>query len=74
MLETRIIKILKGIVGDKNVSAERADLICYSYDATQQKYLPDVVVYPGSADEISLIMKMANAEKVPVFPRGAGSG
>jgi glycolate oxidase len=74
MLEPRIIKILQGIVGAANVTTEKADLLCYSYDATQQQFLPEVVVYPGAAEEISLIMKLANTELIPVFPRGAGSG
>jgi len=74
MLEPRIVKMLQDIVGPQHVSTEQADRICYSYDATQQKFLPDVVVHPGNAQEISLILKMANAEKIPVFPRGAGSG
>jgi len=74
MLEPRILKILRDIVGKDNLTTEKADLLCYSYDATQQQFLPEVVAYPGSAAEISLIMKMANAERIPVFPRGAGSG
>ncbi|WP_020677400.1 FAD-binding oxidoreductase [Geopsychrobacter electrodiphilus] len=74
MIEARIVRILTGILGKEHVSTEKADLLCYSYDATQQKFLPDVVVHPATAAEISLIMKMANSEKIPVFPRGAGSG
>lgn len=74
MIEARIIRILRDIVGKENVTTDKADLLCYSYDATQQKFMPDVVVHPLTAAEISLIMKMANAEKIPVFPRGAGSG
>lgn len=74
MLESRLVKILQDIVGKENVSTQKADLICYSYDATQQQYLPEAVVFPADAQEISLVMKMANAEKIPVFPRGAGSG
>ena len=74
MLDSRIIAQLKEIVGKDQVSTEKADLICYSYDATQQKFLPDVVVHPQTSDQISRIMRLANAEKVPVFPRGAGSG
>lgn len=74
MIEARIIRILSDIVGKENVTTQKADLLCYSYDATQLKFLPDVVVHPLTAEEISLIMKMANAEKIPVFPRGAGSG
>jgi glycolate dehydrogenase FAD-linked subunit len=74
MLANRLIEELKAIVGDANVSTERADLLCYSYDATQQQFLPEVVVHPGSAEEISRILKLANRETIPVFPRGAGSG
>ncbi len=74
MLQPRIVEILKDIVGKENVSTDKSDLICYSYDATQQKFLPDAVVHPGNAQEISLILKMANSEGIPVFPRGAGSG
>ena len=74
MLDSRIIDQLKEIVGKGQVSTEKADLICYSYDATQQKFLPDVVVHPQTTEQISRIMRLANSEKVPVFPRGAGSG
>ncbi len=74
MTESHIIAALKEIVGADKVSTEQADRICYSYDATQQKFLPDVVVHPTTTEQISRIMRLANAEKTPVFPRGAGSG
>ena len=74
MLSEQIINELKSIVGKDNVFTSKADRICYSYDATQQSFLPDVVVHPGSTEEISRVMKLANRELIPVFPRGAGSG
>jgi len=74
MLSEQIINELQSIVGKDNVFTSKADRICYSYDATQQSFLPDVVVHPGSTDEISRVMKLANRELIPVFPRGAGSG
>jgi glycolate dehydrogenase FAD-linked subunit len=74
MIESHIIALLQEIVGKDLVSVEKADLICYSYDATQQKFLPDVVVHPQTTEQISRIMQLANTEMVPVFPRGAGSG
>ena len=74
MLEARLIQKLKAIVGDENVACEKQDLICYGYDATQMEFLPDVVVHPASPEEVSQVLKLANAEKIPVFPRGAGSG
>ncbi len=74
MLAKRIIHQIEKIVGKHHVMTEKADRICYSYDATQQNFLPEVVVHPGSAEEISEILKLANVENIPVFPRGAGSG
>ena len=74
MLSTQLIEELKNIVGRDNVATEKQDLLCYSYDATQMEFLPDVVLYPADADEVSRILKLANAGLVPVFPRGAGSG
>ncbi len=74
MLTQEIINQLMTIVGRDNVLTSKADRICYSYDATQQSFLPDAVVHPGSTDEISQIMKLANRERISVFPRGAGSG
>lgn len=74
MISTLVKKELERIVGEKNASFSKEDLICYSYDATNSSYLPDAVVFPGSPEEISLILKMANAEGFPVIPRGAGTG
>ncbi|MDF1581334.1 MAG: FAD-linked oxidase C-terminal domain-containing protein, partial [Desulfuromonadales bacterium] len=74
MLSEKIIKQLQRIVGAEYVSTAKADLICYSYDATQQQHLPDVVVHPGRTEEVAQLMRLANAEKIPVFPRGSGSG
>jgi glycolate oxidase len=74
MIDRRIIEELKRIVGPDNIATERQDLLCYSYDATQMEFLPDAVVHPANADEVAQILKLANAEQFPVFPRGAGSG
>jgi glycolate oxidase len=36
--------------------------------------MPEVVVKPGSAREIAEIVRLANERRIPVTPRGAGSG
>src|SRR5512145_3013556 len=74
MLDARIINKLQEIVGPDNVATDRQDLICYGYDATQMEFLPEAVVHPGSTAEIAAILKLANAAKFPIMPRGAGSG
>jgi len=64
---------LKRLVGKENVLTDRAELVCYSYDATCYSSLPDVVVFPNTSGEVSKIMQLANKKRVPVTPRGAGT-
>ncbi|MBL7127090.1 MAG: FAD-binding oxidoreductase, partial [Dehalococcoidales bacterium] len=74
MLAKSIIKDLTRIVGKDNILADLKDLVAYSYDATMRQELPDVIVFPRSTEQISAIMKLAHREKIPVVPRGAGTG
>ncbi|MDD3802660.1 MAG: FAD-binding protein, partial [Desulfuromonas thiophila] len=74
MLAPRIIRQLEEIVGKEQVTCDPTDMLCYSYDATQQSFLPDAVVFPADTAQISAIVRLANREQVPLFPRGAGSG
>jgi glycolate oxidase len=73
-METRMKTQLKEIVGAAHFTDAREDLLCYAYDATQQQYLPEAVLFPGGVDEVSAILALANERRVPVVPRGAGSG
>ena len=73
MTELNIDK-LKEIVGDGNVSDDMADLYVYGSDASVHQAMPSAVVRPGSIEEVQAIMRYANENKIPVVPRGAGSG
>src|SRR5678815_4802866 len=47
----------------------------YAHDETEDlHFLPDVVIKPSNAEEISAILKICNQFKIPVTPRGAGTG
>lgn len=74
MLKPSVLKKLKSIVGPANFSSSPEELVVYSYDATQQEALPGAVVRPCSSREVSEILKLANQERFPVVPRGAGTG
>jgi glycolate oxidase len=73
-MHEQIVNELIDIVGKDNVSTALSDKITHSYDATQKRYLPEVVVYAGTTGEVSQVVKLANRWKIPVLPRGAGSG
>ncbi|MEF8879832.1 MAG: FAD-binding oxidoreductase [Candidatus Thermoplasmatota archaeon] len=68
------IKKIKDIVGGDNVRDNIADLYVYSSDASVHSKKPDVIVRPGSIEEVQKIMRYADKNKIPVVPRGAGSG
>jgi glycolate oxidase len=74
MINKTIIKHLQKIVGKKYVTTAPEDLLSYSYDATQIMHLPEVVVFPGTAEEVAAIVKLANQYRFAIVPRGAGSG
>lgn len=70
-----VIGELEGILGKDFVLVDSETLSNYNHDYTEDlKYNPEVVVKPGTATEVSEILKTANAYKVPVTPRGAGTG
>lgn len=69
-----LFKELQTISGKAYVTQKKEELLCYSYDATGISHLSDVVVFPGSETEISKILTLASKKKIPVTPRGSGSG
>jgi glycolate oxidase len=68
------MKKLKKIVGEDNVSDNVADLYVYGSDASVHQAMPTVIVRPKTVEEVQKIMRYANENKIPVVPRGAGSG
>ena len=75
LLTATHIKAFKKIAGEQFVLVDEESLQHYSHDETEDlHYLPDVVIKPKTAEEISAILKICNKEKIPVTPRGAGTG
>src|SRR5688500_9495090 len=65
----------KAIVGDQYVFVDEESLHHYAHDETEDlHFLPDVINKPRTAEEISAIVKICNQYKIPVTPRGGGTG
>lgn len=74
-LSAHHFETLRQIVGPKHVFTDSESLDTYSHDFTEDlSYPPEVVVKPRTAQEISAILKLADEHKIPVTPRGAGTG
>ena len=69
---------LAGIVGAKYVVFDDPEkLEAYSHDEVAEAHYAhpaEALVRPATAEEIAAILKLANRQRVPVTPRGAGSG
>src|SRR5258708_33680694 len=70
-----LIDQLRIIVGPDHVVTEAGILKAYSHDETEEvSYLPEVVVKPRTALEISHMLRLCNEFRIPVTPRGGGTG
>ena len=72
-----IVRDLIGIVGERFVVTDAEKMEPYSHDeVAEDEYarLPEAVVRPRTAEEVAQIVRLANRERIPITPRGAGSG
>ncbi len=75
MVSRQLLRQLKDILGSDGLLSDPADLVGYAGDAAGglPEVLPDVVVLPTQTEQISRILTLASAHRVPVYPRGAGT-
>lgn len=67
--------VLRAIVGDKEVLTEAEDLIPYGFDGTATfKEAASCVVFARTTEHVSLIVKCAAEQGIPLVTRGSGTG
>src|SRR5690606_38219344 len=79
-VDSHVVDRLRGIVGEDGVLTDKASLFnsarvpapfpVHRWD----EYLPDVVVLPRTAQQVSAVVKLANEYRIPVVPRAGGTG
>ena len=65
---------LRSIVGAEHVRTDEASRDSYGADALKRGHPADVVVAADGAGQISAIMRLCGAHRVPLVPRGGGTG
>ncbi len=78
-MDPQIAKSLESIVGKSYIETDRSQMENYLFDETAESVRPQpasdlILVKPVSSKEISKILGFANKNKIPVFPRGGGTG
>jgi len=74
MIDNKKVKELKKILGKGKVFVEDEYLLTYSYDATQIRRRPDIVVIVENESDVKKTLEFAYKNNIPVVPRGAGVG
>ena len=84
MIDPDLLSAIAQVVGEDYVLAEAGDLDHYSGDALSPsrafraadllEKTADLVVAPGSAEEVAAVVKLACGNATPVVPRGGGTG
>lgn len=75
-----VVEEIKDIIGDKHTltaATERANRAAVPAPFPLHKWedhMPEVAVLPRTTEEIADIVKLANQHKIPVVPRGGGTG
>ena len=64
---------LASIVGPKFCLDGVLDIELHSYDSSPFIHKPDLVVLPGTAEELASVVRLAHQHKVTIVPRGAGT-
>src|SRR5258708_24039638 len=66
---------LAAIVGERHVREARAERMTYSMDGLPtHRRVPDLVVLPGTREELIAVVRLLAALGVSFVPRGAGTG
>ena len=73
-MNSHFIEQLIEVVGKKYVLHTPEDLVVYSYDGTFAEGSPEVVLLPETTEQVSQLVKLAAEARVPIVPRGMGSG
>ncbi len=73
-MDSSVIRQLRRIVGRDAVLDRPEELMLYEYDAGVDKGHPGAVVFPQNTEQVSRVMRLASEHKIPVVPRGAGTG
>lgn len=69
------IEFFRSVLPSTSVLIDEEQLLTGASDHTEDlQHLPEVVLQPATTGEVSRIMKHCHEQRIPVTPRGAGTG
>jgi glycolate oxidase len=74
VIATDLADALAACVGAAHVRSDAEARAAYGTDALKRGALADVVVFPGTTAEVADVVRVCAARRVPIVPRGGGTG
>jgi D-lactate dehydrogenase (quinone) len=74
MLSFELLKALLNIIPADRLYSDPVDCYAYAYDNSRKLFPPECVVFPLTTEEVASIIRLCNQFKVPITPRGRGTG
>ena len=74
MLDADVISELDRMLGSEHVRRDPDTCRVYGTDALKQGHPADAVVFPGSTQDVSAVARLCDRMRIPLTPRGAGTG
>ncbi len=65
---------LAALLRPDQVLRSEAERWAYGYDNSRRQALPDLVCFPESHDEVREVVRLCHRHRVPLIPRGRGTG
>lgn len=70
-----LVEKLRALLRPEQIISEPEELLVYECDGlTHYRHRPRAVVFPASTEEVAEVLKLLWRERVPLVPRGAGTG
>lgn len=74
MLPASFINQLRNFLPSDRLLTDPVDCYTYAYDNSRKIFPPEAVAFPVTAIEVRAIVELCNEYKIPLTPRGRGTG
>ncbi len=74
MLPAELLKELRKLLPNERLYTDPVDCFAYAYDNSRKIFPPDAVAFPLTVGEVQAIVLLCNKYKIPLTPRGRGTG
>jgi glycolate oxidase len=69
-----ILAELQTALGAEHVRTDDQARVAYGTDASKRGHPADVVVFPGNTAEVAAVVRLCAERRIPMVPRGGGTG